>query len=256
MQNVLSYDQWRLNESLSLNEGIFDGIVDSWGDALHLAGDLAAGVADFVVPGSGAAIDVVNMMSYFIEFYYADDEWDKIYLMICGIIQGFAAFDPLNIISKMNIILNKVFKTLSSKLVNATAVKELMSDIVLLQSGLKRIKDNIKLLYDKLISQRAFNDCIDWFGKKIGINDASVWFKNFFTKTIPVYIEKALNILARVNPQKIGAKAGSGEAEETLVKVMGKVATNYVINNKATEAVTNKINSHTSEFQKQRSKKR
>ena len=60
-------------------------INESWSlsDILHAGADVLSAGVDFVIPGSGAVIDVINAASYFIEaqFKPAGEEKDSLYLM-------------------------------------------------------------------------------------------------------------------------------------------------------------------------------
>lgn len=54
----------------------------SLSDILHGAADVASLAADFIIPGSGAIIDVLNGLSYIIEAQFvSDDKKDSLYLM-------------------------------------------------------------------------------------------------------------------------------------------------------------------------------
>lgn len=238
MQYVLPYEHWKLNES-RIDEGLLDGIVDSWSGALHLAADLGAGFADFVVPGSGLAIDVANSLAYFIESYLAEDRWDKVLSSIYGIIQLFAAIDPLNLISKLNLLVKKVFGIITGKIKTITG--DFLAEIGFLQKGLVRIKDAINSLYNKIINTNAFKDSVDWISKKLGQSDGFAWFKKFFTQTLPTHITEFLELLKKVNPKKIGARVVGEESEETLFKVGGKTTASYVAHSKVIDAYLERI---------------
>jgi hypothetical protein len=91
-----------LRSSLITNDGkyiISEGIVystltgervlnEDWSlsDILHTAADFASVGFDFIVPGSGAIIDSVNAMSYFIEAYFTKDTEKQRTLIIMGMI--------------------------------------------------------------------------------------------------------------------------------------------------------------------------
>lgn len=54
----------------------------SWSDILHAGADVLSAGMDFVVPGSGATVDILNALSYIIEAQFADeDKRDSLYLM-------------------------------------------------------------------------------------------------------------------------------------------------------------------------------
>jgi len=54
-----------------ITEGLFGW---SWSDIGHAAADVASAAADFIVPGSGAIIDILNGISYMVEGYLSDVE--------------------------------------------------------------------------------------------------------------------------------------------------------------------------------------
>ena len=54
----------------------------SLSDILHGAADVVSLAADFIIPGSGAVVDVLNGLSYIIEAQFvSDDKKDSLYLM-------------------------------------------------------------------------------------------------------------------------------------------------------------------------------
>ena len=106
---ILTYEDW-INENYQIDEGFIDSI----SDGLHLLGDIAAGVGDVIIPGSGAVIDVINMLSYFVESTQSSDQNTILKLILSGTIQAFAIFDPFNLISNVKLGLNKIFNVIST----------------------------------------------------------------------------------------------------------------------------------------------
>ena len=108
------YEEWcsagKLDtDAYQINEGDIS-------DLLHFVGDVSAAVADTVVPGSGAVLDVINMLSYWVEAHLASKSTEKIKLILSGIIQAFAIFDPFNGISTaLKTGLNKVISAITTK---------------------------------------------------------------------------------------------------------------------------------------------
>ena len=90
MNHLLNYQDW-INESLTEWKLVTENDNEGWGEwishSLHLVGDIAGGIADMVVPGSGAIIDAINAIAYFIEAEIEQDYNRKTLLMISGVIQ-------------------------------------------------------------------------------------------------------------------------------------------------------------------------
>lgn len=247
MEHVLKYDQWVINES-----GITDDFWDSFGvsGALHLAADIAAGFADFIVPGSGAVIDAANVLSYLIEAEYVEEE-EKLPLYVCAGVQAFVIVDPFNVFSKIIPFIKKIFKTLSSRVVNRSAIIPLMDHIVGLQTFLLKLQDGIKDVYEKFINTESFKACLQNLSNKLGLDDVYPWLKDIFLNKMPKYIKMALEILAKANPKRVGARAaGEGEIEEGLFKVVGKVAGSVAASNVAATNLTKKIQNTKKELSK------
>ena len=85
MKHLMLYEEWCYSGQLGkdalppINEHFLDSIgVTNLSDVLHLVGDVAAGVADVIVPGSGAVLDFINMMSYFIQASLSNVDADKL----------------------------------------------------------------------------------------------------------------------------------------------------------------------------------
>ena len=86
MENhVLSYSDWtRIQEADSylgaevLNENV--------SDTLHFITDLVAIGSDLVAPGSGAVVDIVNAISYFIESQYLEEDVEKSIAIVAGLV--------------------------------------------------------------------------------------------------------------------------------------------------------------------------
>jgi hypothetical protein len=223
------YEEWcysgQLNtESLPpINEGFLDSIgVTSLSDALHLIGDVAAGVADVVVPGSGAVIDFINMMSYFIQAKLSTVDTDTLKYILSGLIQAFMLFDPFNILATIKAGLNSIFawfakKTPALQFVAVTAARKV-------EVGLTQMKNGLSGVVAKILAKLAdskFGQAVAQISAKLGVKDVITWAKNFFGQTVPQYITKFLTMLKALNPAVIGNTVGEGN--ELLLKTVGKV---------------------------------
>lgn len=246
MQHVLSYDQWKLNECL-VNEGLFDDLDLS--DVIHIGVDVLAAVADVVVPGAGSTIDVMHMFAYFIEASnaYKNNQRELMtQLIVCGIIQLFAIFDPLNTITIIKGYVKKFFDAIAGRL--SPAMKQAAID------GMLKFKDFIAGAINKLTSvidkmigflkDPKMEPVITFICEKLRIKDAFQWIKNFFSNTVKGTLMEFLEILAKFAPKKAKDAAEkfatSGETTEIMVKAGAKLL--------ASQATARKINSTVSDL--------
>ena len=230
MKHLMLYEEWcyagRLDsESLPpINEGFLDSIgVTNLSDVLHLVGDVAAGVADVVVPGSGAVLDFINMMSYFIQASLSNVDADKLKYILSGLIQAFMLFDPLNILASIKLGLNSIFAWIVKKTPATQAAAVLAAQKVAV--GLTTMKNGLSGIVAKILAKLAdskFGQAVAQISAKLGVKDVLAWAKNFFTTTVPTFITKFLNMLKALNPTAIGNTVGEGN--ELLLKTVGKVA--------------------------------
>lgn len=108
-------------------------LLEKWSvsDILHTVGDVASVAVDFVIPGSGAIVDGVNAISYFIEALIVKDSSKKKKLVIMGLITlAFAIIPgPLQAIA---IPMKRFVKYGAKKALNKSVM-----------AGLKVISDNL-----------------------------------------------------------------------------------------------------------------
>lgn len=227
MKHLMLYEEWCAAGQLGPGaEPIFEFDFDL-STILHAAGDIAAAVADVFVPGSGAVIDVINMLAYFVEASFKDPKTqlnDIIKLSLSGLIQFVAVFDPLNIVTTLKVGLNQIFAALRAGASPATiaaarlASRAVSEGIIALKNSALRVIGNVITT----LSQSKFGQVIAWLSKKLGITDVLGWLRRFITQTLPGYIKTFLELLARLNPAGAGAQGASGEVRELIAKTAGK----------------------------------
>jgi hypothetical protein len=232
MKHLMLYEEWCYAGQLNtdtlppINEGFLDSIgVTDLSDALHLIGDVAAGVADVVVPGSGAVIDFINMMSYFIQAKLSTVDAETLKYTLSGLIQAFMIFDPLNILATVKAGLNSIFawfarKTPALQFAAVTAARKV-------EVGLTQMKNGLSGVVAKILAKLAdskFGQAVAQISAKLGVKDVIAWAKTFFGQTVPQYITKFLNMLKALNPAVLGNTIGEGN--ELLLKTVGKIAVN------------------------------
>lgn len=229
MKHLMLYEEWCAAGHLNsgdqpINEDL------TWSDILHTVGDVAAAASDMVVPGSGAVIDVANMLAYLIEASLSTDQNEKTKLSINAIIQAFAIFDPLNIISLLKVGLGKIFKAFTQRTPQAIEAARLVSDQVI--SNLTTMKNGLGRLVGRMVTALAdskFGSTIAWVSKKLGIPNVLAWLKTFLTQTVPNLITNFLTKLRNVfNPAQTGAR-NTDELGELLLKTSAKLVTGQVI---------------------------
>jgi hypothetical protein len=130
---------------------------DGWSisDILHTGVDIISTAADFIVPGSGAIIDIVHALSYIVEAQFSSgEEKEALYLM--GLITGMFAIIP-GALQAVAPILKRFVKT---------GGKMILKEIPLLKKAWGFVSKNISKFLGKLPQwvDKAVNSSI---GKKI-----------------------------------------------------------------------------------------
>ena len=195
-----------------------------WSYIIHTMVDISAMFADWTVTGSGAPIDACNALSYFVEAYYSDDEYDKWQLSLYGLVQVWAIMDPFGLITILKGRMNQVFKAILSK--KPEAVISATSHATAVRKGFETLLEGLTGFIKKVlewISQSKFGNVVAWLSKKLGITDVLQWLTKFLTQTMPEVIKKFLTILRDTfNPKMIGASGD--EFSELVSKQIGKYA--------------------------------
>jgi hypothetical protein len=245
MKHLMLYEDWCAAGQLTPDHQQIDEQV-SWSDALHLVGDVAAAAADMVVPGSGAVIDVTNLLAYLVESHLATDQNEKAKLAISAVIQAFAIFDPLNIISATKIGLNSIFRAFTQRTPQAIQTARLAAASV--EVGLTTMKNGLIRLAGTMATRLAdskFGSAIAWVSKKLGIPNVLAWLKTFLTQTVPNLITTFLTKLRNTfNPAQTGAR-NMDELGELLLKTSAKFITGQAIQNNIKTAYADLFNQRT-----------
>ena len=224
MKHLMLYEDWCATGQLTSDTLPID---EGWvSDIAHFVGDVSAAVADVTVPGSGAVIDFINMLSYFVEAHFSSDSLDKTKLIISGFIQAFAILDPINAITVgLKTGLNRIFSAFATRTPATVAgarvaAREVETGLTLILNGLTRMAG---LLSTKL-SSSAFAGALKWLSNKLGITSAINWIKTFITQTAVPFIKTFLTRLRDTfNPTKTGASTASAEFNSVLARNMAKL---------------------------------
>ena len=239
MENhVLSYSDWtRIQEADSylgaevLNENV--------SDTLHFITDLVAIGSDLVAPGSGAVVDIVNAISYFIESQYLEEDVEKCIAVVAGLVTlgSVALMGPLEELAvEAKVMLAKiregVVKTATPAAISIarSAAKKLIP----LLTNITKISASIGDTIVNLVVKAADSRVGKWASSKFGGMDKFVaWIKDFFKVKVPKLLAYMISLLASLNP----TAAAAGSVDDISIKQFGK----ETAKSKASEGVVNKI---------------
>lgn len=231
MHHLLNYQDW-INESLTEWKLVTENDNEGWGEwisnSLHLVGDVAGGIADMVVPGSGAIIDAINAIAYFIEAEIEQDYNRKTLLMISGVIQIssiflFGALQTIAISLKEG--LKWLFKAMATRalVLAGTRARAIVSGIKSIIAG---FSDIIAAVSKYIGPGSKFAAVTAWICEKTRLTNAVQWLNDYLVNTVqPVlknFLEKIVVIIPE-NLKKIIIGPGNHEAEEFVVKNIAKV---------------------------------
>jgi len=239
MKHLMLYEEWCHQGSIQPDAAQINEDFLSVSDALHLVGDIAAGVMDTIVPGSGAVVDVISMLSYFVEANFAKDRAEKIKFILSGLIQAFAIFDPFNAISVLKFKLGTFFGWLKTKKPQTVATARIAAESI--KVALELINTKLVGLAGRIVTALAdskFGSAVKWLSNRLRIPNVLAWLKTFLTQTVPTYTKEVLTQVKTItNPTATGT--GVGEWNEFIVKASGKVLLNQqvqsTIHKKATD---------------------
>lgn len=239
MENhVLSYSDWtRIQETDSylgaevLNENV--------SDTLHFITDLVAIGSDLVAPGSGAVVDIVNAISYFIESQYLEEDVEKSIAIVAGLVTlgSVALMGPLEELAvEAKVLLAKiregVVKTATPAAISLarSAAKKLIP----LLTNITKISASIGDTIVNLVVKAADSRVGKWASSKFGGMEKFVaWIKDFFKVKVPKLLAYMISLLVGLNPTATAA----GSVDDISIKKFGK----ETAKSKASEGVVNKI---------------
>jgi hypothetical protein len=227
MRHIATYQDWRnIQESQAYIESgvINEGWVSDW---LHVAADLVSIAADIVVPGSGAVIDIVQAISYFLEAFAVQDKDPTSAgasalsglvtlgsLALVGPMQALATEMKLSIATVRNGVVKgaspssiKLARTASVGVVNF--ITEAIANVV-------KIGSNISDLVVKAANTKLGTWVISKFGN---VSKFTSWIKDTFTVKIPGILKSFSDSLAKLNP---AAKGVAGSVDDLTIKKYAK----------------------------------
>jgi hypothetical protein len=239
MRHLATYQDWRnIQESQAyIDSGIInEGLVSDW---LHTAADFVSIAADIVAPGSGAVIDVVQAISYFLEAFAEKD------LSAAGsaVLSGLVTLGSLALAGPMQLLATKMKGSIATvrdgiiKGASNTQISAARKASVEVVSFLTKAIANIASIGSKISEQvtKAANTKLGtWIISKFGsVPKFTSWIKDTFTVKIPGILKSFSDSLAKLNP---AAKGVTGSIDDLTIK---KYAKGYT-GEKAEEEIKNK----------------
>jgi hypothetical protein len=239
MENhVLSYSDWtRIQEADSylgaevLNENV--------SDTLHFITDLVAIGSDLVAPGSGAVVDIVNAISYFIESQYLEEDVEKSIAIVAGLVTlgSIALMGPLEALSvEAKVLLAKIREGVVKSATPAaiSIARSAAKKLIPLLTNITKISASIGDTIVNLVVKAADSRVGKWASSKFGGMDKFVaWIKDFFKVKVPKLLAYMISLLVSLNPTATAA----GSVDDISIKKFGK----ETAKSKASEGVVNKI---------------
>jgi hypothetical protein len=225
MRHLSTYQDWRrIQESQAYIESgvINEGIVSDW---LHTAADFVSIAADIVAPGSGAVIDVVQAISYFLEGLAEKD------LASAGsaILSGLVTLGSLALAGPMQLLATKMKGSIATvrdgivKGASSTAISAARKASVEVVSFLTKAIADIASIGSKISEQvtKAANTKLGtWVISKFGsVSKFTSWIKDTFTVKVPGILKSFSDSLAKLNP---AAKGVAGSVDDLTIKKYAK----------------------------------
>lgn len=240
--NVLSFRDWeRIQESDRMYWG--EPLNEDWSisDVLHTIGDVVSAASDCVWPGSGAVVDIIQAVTYFLESANTEDYVESSSSAIAGIVSlaSLALIGPMQTLAMEAKGLLKVIKEGVGKgasKVKIAAAKSASTKLIKFLQGIVSSASTIATKIADLVKSAAETKLGTWIVQKFGTTDAFVnWINKFFKETVIGRLNKFIGYLGKLNPaaaagsiddatiQNFGKQYASGTTQDTLgAKILTK----------------------------------
>lgn len=210
-------------EELPINEGW------SLSDILHAGADVLSAGLDFVIPGSGAIVDILNGLSYIIEAQFKSEaEKDSLYLMAAVTFAFVVLPGPLQTVA----VPLKQFLKGGAK----GASKLVLSALKVVGGILDKVLLGIPKLINKALSTKLGKGILGKWGKKISdfFSAFSARVKNLFNKMTGGSAAQTVTKKTLTGAEKLAVKS-SKLTPKALSKmtVMSQKLVGKIIGNKA-----------------------
>jgi hypothetical protein len=224
MRHLSTYQDWRrIQESQAYIDGevINEGEVSDW---LHTAADFVSIAADIVAPGSGAVIDIVQAISYFLEGFVEKDPAEAGSLVLSGLVTlgSLALVGPMQALATrmkgyISTVRDGIVKGASPAAISAarTASGEVVKFLIGAISSVSSIGPKISDLVIKAAESKLGTWIISKFGS---VSKFTNWISDTFTKKIPGILKTFSDSLAKLNP----SASGAGSVDDLTIKKYSK----------------------------------
>jgi hypothetical protein len=239
---VLTFYDWkRIQESEKMYLG--QDLNEAWtmSDVLHTIGDVASAASDCVWPGSGAVVDIIQAITYFLESANTEDYVESASAAIAGIVSlaSLALVGPMQVIATEAKGLLKVIKEGVSKgasKVQISAAKTASTKLIKFLNGIVSSASTIATKIVGLVKDAAETKLGSWIVQKFGTTESfTTWINKFFKETVINNLNKFIGYLGKLNPaaaagsiddvtiQKFGKQYATGSAQDTVgTKILAK----------------------------------
>jgi hypothetical protein len=229
--HILTFQDWeKIQESdnQTLNEDW------STSDILHTVGDVVSAASDCIWPGSGAVVDIVQAITYFLESANTEDYVESSSSAIAGIVSlaSLALVGPMQMLAVEAKGLLKVVRDGVSKgasKLQISAAKTASTKLIKFLKGIVSSASTIATKISGLVTGAAETKLGSWVIQKFGTTDSFVkWINKFFKVTVINNLNKFIGYLGKLNPastagsiddvtiQKFGKQYTSGSTQNTL----------------------------------------
>lgn len=233
--HILTFHDWkRIQESERMYFG--QSLNEEWtvSDILHTIGDVVSAASDCVWPGSGAVVDIIQAITYFLESSNTEDYVESASAAIAGIVSlaSLALIGPMQVLATEAKGLLKVVKEGVSKgasKIQISAAKTASTKLIKFLNGIVSSASTIATKIVSLVKEAAETKLGSWIIQKFGTTDGFVnWINKFFKETVIGTLNKFIGYLGKLNPaaaagsiddvtiQKFGKQYTSGSAQDTV----------------------------------------
>ena len=222
--NILSFRDWeRIQESDKMYWG--QTLNEDWSlsDTLHTIGDVISASSDCIWPGSGAVVDIIQALTYFIESASSEDFVESSSAFIGGIVSiaSLALIGPMQALAMETKGLLKIVKEGVQKgatKVQISAAKNASTKLVKFLQGIVSSASSIVSKIVDLVKNAAESKLGSWIVSKFGTTNGFVnWINKFFKEKVIGYLTKFIGYLGKLNPA-----AAAGSIDDLTIKKFGK----------------------------------
>jgi hypothetical protein len=221
--HVLNYSDWeRIQES---DKSFDQSLNESWSisDVLHTIGDVVSAASDCVWPGSGAVVDIIQAISYFIESAATNDYIESASAFIGGIVSiaSLALVGPMQTLAMETKGLLKIVKEGIEKgasKIQISAAKTASTKLIKFLQGIVSSASSIAAKIIDLIKSASETKLGTWIVGKFGTTQGFAnWMNKFFKETVIDTLNKLIGYLGKLNPA-----AAAGSIDDVTIQKFGK----------------------------------